>query len=168
MTRLKDAALAFVGAKEIGIVPDELLFDESIRIIAVPDDDLVWEGKYDPSQFDEKLNCIKVKASFDWSDPDKWLIHERAHVALFARGLKNHCDKLHPYPSNPIERGAYKTQLYHLLRGGVDLGKIMGDPKHKVLRNKFEKHPILRGYYDEALSKWQSGNIASKAAGREF
>ena len=149
------------------IIPDEELFaDTGTRIVVVPDE--VFCGKEDPTQFSPNENTIMVKASFDMqNDPNKWLIHERAHAVLNAKGVNQYCDDEHPYPTNEVEVAAYSTQLFHLIKAGVTAEMIRTDPQYNDLKVRFKRYPIMQTYFDTALAELERQNSASLNHGTE-
>jgi len=147
-----------MNKQQVTIISDNVLFGgKQPKIVVIPDNDEVWAygEKEDPTQFSPDKNVIQVKSSFDMKDMNKWLIHERVHALHFSKGIEQYADDKNPYPTNTVEQAAYKTQLFHLIREGVDIEKIKTDPIYETLNKKFQRFPqIMQSYYDEAMMEW--------------
>jgi hypothetical protein len=139
------------------VVPEHILsaFGQTVKVAVIPDDDEMWDGKKDPTQFNSALNRIEVKASYDMkNDPEKWIVHEITHAVMFSKGVSNYADPKHQYPTNEIEQWAYTTQFYHFAKDSIDLKEIMTDPKYNNLKQSFERHPeVLNSYFNNAVGE---------------
>jgi len=114
-------------------------------------EDSAFEGKSDPTQYDKETNTILIKSSMKnkiKSDPEGWMVHEYKHAEL--RNIK---DDGKEYPTNNIEREAYKAQFKYLKGKGFKFEDLFDNNKFPTLSLKLTKYngeyePILRKYWE--------------------
>ena len=160
LEELKRVALNFQKQKNfIEIISDEELSTVNVPIVKIDYKDGTWDNKN--TQFNAKIRQIEVTPSYDIEkDLNKDIVHEKCHAILTARGYSNLPDKLHPYPSNPLEQIAYTTQMYHLLRAGKTPDEIKNNEELSLM---FKKHPKeLNKYLDRAIEEYQQDIIKNK------
>jgi hypothetical protein len=104
-------------------------------------------NKSDPTQYSDEKNQIQYDPTriSPANDPCKWFIHEKVHATRHAS------DDGKEYPTNSVERYAYVTQLYHLIKSGVTLDHILEGGAYQTLTNKFHDYrDIMMAYWKDA------------------
>ena len=126
---------------------------ENIEIVKLPSNDGNWDNKN--TQYNGKKKRIEVNPEYDIElDENKEVLHEKCHVILNALGFANKANRFgrYTYPSNPLERIAYTTQFYHLLKTGKTPDEIRNN---KSLKEHFYIHSKkLNAYLERATEEY--------------
>ena len=132
----------------------EKLLLENTKIKKVPDNSESFEGKTDPTQYDNDNKVILVKQSYDTKkDIEGWMVHEQKHADLDKKGFK---DDGKEYPYNNTEMEAYIAQFKALKKRGIkDFEELKDNKKFptlsiKITKNNGSNEKILMKYWKNA------------------
>jgi len=126
------------------------LLEQNQSLIVV--DDSAFEGKDDPTQYNNEEEKIYVKSNYNVKeDKEAWIVHELGH-----HRYRNKEDDNKPYPYNKVERFAYQEQFKELKRRGFEFEDLLNKEYFPTLSLKLTKYN--GEYYDILKKYWDSVN----------